>query len=301
MGMKMWFGTEERRVWVPLPSTGADSSPLGSSTNGTLMGGGGFVAGSLNTHKQYVYAWSNASTRQAALLMQAYHAGAYGRGLIYFHDPLTFDTNILPKQWSMPSIALEHEAPTLLPLLDPPITETATADAEANNLPLASVTYDLAGIPHGFQGARNSLFIPVPPGFTLRLGAFYEATGSGGVWAAPVDAVGTAGTPVKLTEMANDATEIVPDVITPGTLGVRLWVGKSASGAATVTLAALIGRLVSSITPDNPIKLAGPWIIGEGNSGCRFVGAPTYIKYNGVGGGQVGYATTLKETGSWEY
>ena len=45
----------------------------------------------------------------------------------------------------------------------------------------------------------------------------------------------------------------------------------------------------------------GPaWLPGSGNSGCKFVGNPTWIANSGVNGGQIGYAATLKEVGDWQ-
>lgn len=44
----------------------------------------------------------------------------------------------------------------------------------------------------------------------------------------------------------------------------------------------------------------GPWYSGEGHSGCRFVGNPTVVNYNGVGGGQIGLSAIFTEVGAWE-
>ena len=42
------------------------------------------------------------------------------------------------------------------------------------------------------------------------------------------------------------------------------------------------------------------WLGGQGNSGCRFVGSPTYIENTGVNGGQISYAASFKEVGDWQ-
>ena len=42
------------------------------------------------------------------------------------------------------------------------------------------------------------------------------------------------------------------------------------------------------------------WVGGQGNSGCRFVGSPTYIENTGVNGGQISYAASFKEVGDWQ-
>jgi hypothetical protein len=296
----MWFGTEEYMQWVPAPMSGADMGAKGWATSGTLLNGGGFGAGSFGSHKNYSFSWSAASSPEAALLMQAYQAGTYGRGHIQLVDPTAYGTNILPAHWADPSLALGNEAPTLLRTRNLPVTPSVTSNFRANRLPVRGATYDLTAAAVGFPGARDSLFIPVPPGYQLRLGAFYSATATAGLFAAPVDAAGSAGTPIKLTPLAADASVIIPDAVPAGALGVRLWLGKTAPGPASATLRALIARLVHGALPDGK-ELYGPWVAGEGHSGLIFNGPPTYVKYNGVDGGQVGYAASFKETGSWAY
>ncbi|MEV5068949.1 hypothetical protein MRBLMI12_000506 [Microbacterium sp. LMI12-1-1.1] len=302
MSKKMWFGVEGRMRWVDTPQSGADVSPKGFSVGGTLLNGGGYADGSFGSHKEYGFSWSGASSRQAAGIMQAYAAGTYGRGLIYFLDPHTLDTNVLPAHWADPSLAIGDESPQLIRSRRLPLTGVPTANAEANDIPAVTAVYDLADAATGFPGERDSLFIPVPPGTSLRIGAIYTRTGSGGIFAAPVDAAGTAGTATLLTQVSPTATDIIPDEILPGAVGVRVWLGKSADGPATVSVAAMIGRIMSTLTATatSPKRL-GPWMPGDGHTGCRFVGKPTLVRYNGVGGGQVGYATTLTEVGAWEY
>lgn len=46
---------------------------------------------------------------------------------------------------------------------------------------------------------------------------------------------------------------------------------------------------------------AGPWIGGQGHSGCRFSGTPTYISNSPYGGGRVGFAATFVEVGDTLY
>lgn len=302
MGQQMWFGTEGRMRWVDVPMSGADVSPQGYSMGGILQNGGGYQETSFGSHKQYIFAWSAASSRRAAGIMQSYARGTFGRGLLYFIDPLTYDTNILPAHWADPSSAADSEAPALIRSRRLKLTTALTSNPDVNDLPSRTAVYDMGGAAVGFPGEQDSLFIPVPPGSTLRIGAFYEATGSAGIFAAPVDAIGTAGAPVRLTELAGDAQNIIPDEILPGALGVRLWIGKTAEGAATLSITAMVARILSShIATVDSHKRFGPWVEGDGHSGCRPSGKPTKILYNGVDGGQVGYALTLREVGAWEY
>ncbi|AXC37911.1 hypothetical protein SEA_JACKO_53 [Microbacterium phage Jacko] len=57
---------------------------------------------------------------------------------------------------------------------------------------------------------------------------------------------------------------------------------------------------ITSYTPITVPEAAGPWKSGEGHGGCRFVGNPTVINYNGVGGGQIGLSAVFQEVGAWE-
>lgn len=297
----MWFGTEEFMQWVPTPLSGADLSRIGWGANGTLLSGGGYVTPAFGSHKNAVFAWSNASAPEAALLMQGYYEGAWGEGLIYFVDPTSYRTNILPSHWANPTLAINHNAPRLVRSALLPVTSGSTDNFRANRLPLRSITYDVSGIDPGYPGHLDSLFIPVPPGMNLHLGAFHSTTGDGGIFVAPATGPDLVGTPVALTELANDATSILPDQAVAGALGVRLWIGKSDDGEGSVTLSGMIARLVPSSKPSLGPLAYGPWLPGEGHAGSRFVAPPTLIKYSGAGGGQVGYAATFKEVGPWEY
>lgn len=301
MGMNMWFGTEERMRWIPVPQTGADMSAQAFSASGTLMGGGGYVADSMGTHRNYAWSWSNASAPSMAALMLAYKQGTYGDGLVYFHNPHHYLGNILPAHWADPSRARNDEMPRLIRSREVSLRFGLAAGGDRHNLPIRTTTYDLTPQPIGYPGRQDSLFIPVPPGMDLLIGAIYTRTGTGGVFAAPVDVPGDAGTPTRLPSMsANGAVLLSSMAVQPGALGVRLWVGKEASGASSVTITAMIARLVPSVI-NSAQALRGPWVPGQGHSGARFIGAPTEVAYNGVGGGQVGFAATLKEVGSWEY
>ena len=44
----------------------------------------------------------------------------------------------------------------------------------------------------------------------------------------------------------------------------------------------------------------GEWFVGEGHSGCRFLGSPAVYNNDGIGGGRVSLSCDLRETGAWE-
>lgn len=298
----LWFGTEEYMQWVETPLSGADVSPQGWNTGGTLLSGGGFSARSRGTHRVYNYAWRNSSDRGAAQVMKNYYSGTWGTGLIYFLDPLTYSTNLFPDRWAAPGNTLEFEGPSLVYGVTPePVEMTGW---KTNGYPMHAAQFDLSNVPVGYREGE-SVFIPIPDGFTMYLGGSYETVGTGGVFYSIVDGSGSVDSvpnPVDVVDIsATTVLGVTPIIGSSEVAGIRVWFGRTSDVESYVTVHALIARIVESTAPTMLVnKLAqGPWFGGQGHSGCDFAGTPTYVEYNGVGGGQVGYAVTFKEVGSW--
>lgn len=258
-----WFGTEERAGFISTPLKGADSSPSAWGVDGTLLNGGGYAFNSFGSHKRYSYEWPQSSSPEAAQLMKSYRDGTYGRGLLYFLEPGIYRTNILPAHWADPSMSINNEAPSLVYGVDP--IAVPTSGGFELGLPITSAQYDLSSVPvQTTPTPESSVFIPVPTGHTLFLGAFYSASGSGGIFATPINGNGTLGTTLRLTEKGNSETDVVNDQISGDIRGVRLWVGRESAIDSTVTIAAMSGRLIE--TSDLPVY--GPW---EENARNRLV------------------------------
>lgn len=244
---KLWFGTIDKMEFLPTPNRGADVSPTGWNAGGELLSGGAYQMGSFNSAKNYQFEWPASSSRQAAQLMKSYADGTYGRGLIYFVDPLTYTTNVLPALWADPSMAISSESNTLVPGVTPSgIPTSANSDLR---LPVRSAFYDLTAT--GISGPdylddSNSVFVPIPEGYSLGLGAIYSATGSAGVFYSPVFLGGSATGSARLDPVNAAGETLINAVVSPvpGQIGVRLWVGKTASGVASITLTAMTGRLL---------------------------------------------------------
>lgn len=299
-----WFGTEERADWFATPNRGGESSPSAWGVDGTLLNGGGYAFNSFGSHKRYTYEWPSSSSPETAQMMKSYRDGSYGRGLLYFLEPGIYRTNVLPAAWADPSMAVNNEGPALVYGETPAAIQTSGG---ANlGLPVASAQYDLSGLtPQDAPTPDSSVFIPVPTGHTLLLGAFYSASGTGGIFVTPVNSNGTLGSAVRLTELDNSSPVVVQDQIGGDIRGVRIWVSRADMTDSSVTIAAMCGRLIETSDLANPNKLAlissGPWIGGQGHSGCRFLGTPTYVNNGPVEGGRVGFAASFAEVGSWIY
>lgn len=140
----LWFGTVDKMGWVATPNRGADVSPEGWNEGGSLLNGGAYQLNSFNSAKNYVFEWPESSSREAAQLMKSYADGTYGRGLIYFVDPLCYTTNILPAMWADPSMAVGEETNTLVPGVTP--TGIPSTGSDDLNLPVKSAYYNLANV-----------------------------------------------------------------------------------------------------------------------------------------------------------
>lgn len=319
---QMWFGTEQSMRWIPTPQSGAEMGAEGAHSEGTLINGGGFSQHSWGSHRVYDFEWPGSSARQAAQLMKSYRDGTYGRGLIHFIDPLTYDLNILPARWADPSMAVGDEGSTLVYGVDP--VGVPTSGREKHDLPVVSAHYNLNNTPVGYRGVEDSLFIPIPPAHQLLLGAFYTTTGDAGVYITEVPFSGPESAPVRIASIGQD-NPFVTNTSIAGLKGIRLWVGRMSSAAASVTLTAMTARITrpsrtnagvvlgygegpygegpygGALSAAAEIDMRGPWVGGMGHSGCRFSAVPAYVANTGVNGGQVGYAATLREVGSWLY
>ena len=290
---KMWFGTRNYMQWIETPQTGADVSSLGFTANATNLQGGGYVRNSRDSHKVFQFSWGNSATPELASTIQAYRDGTYGRGQVFFHDPMHYDTNILPARVADPSMAINYEAEPLVRGVYPtgvPVSPTLSA---SSGLPSLAAAYAL---PAGYSSETDGteILIPVPPGFSIRLGIIYGSSApiaQAGFYWRDVNNVGVH-SPI---DPVQDYSNMAP---TPYASMSWLAIGMQNRTASPQTVT--VGGMIAQAQPpgewfDNTTR----WMRGQGHSGCDFRGDVSTINYNGVNGGQIGLACTLEETGAW--
>ncbi|AXC37909.1 hypothetical protein SEA_JACKO_51 [Microbacterium phage Jacko] len=234
---RMWFGTEQKMGWIETPQTGADVSSTGQNASSTLLNGGGVVRNSWDSHKVYQFSWGTTASPDLVSLLQAYRNGSYGRGLLYFHDPMYYSSNLLPKRWADPSMAVNYEAEPLIPDVWPTAVPVLATD---NNYPVNSAQYTL---PANYSSQANSSehFIPIPPGMTLLLGAVYSDVGE-------VYVRTPAGTST-LSPMSLSDPRVV-NLPVSGQPWARLGVRNPAPTTASISITGMTARLVESIPSD---------------------------------------------------
>lgn len=299
-----WFGTKDSMRWIPTPNRGADFTSQSWGEGGSLLDGGGYSQHAFGSHGFYIFEWPSSSSPRVAQLMKSYRDGTYGRGLLYFVDPTMYNMNLFPPYWADPSMTVDG-IPSLVTGVTP--TRLATSNPGANDLPINAARYNLANVLSGDRDMEDALYIPVPEGCDLYIGATYTATGSGRIMVTRVGMDDSLQAPIELARKGTgitNLTDLIPVTTTPFK-GVYVWIGKTDIGAGTVTISSMTARLVSEADKGKTAKInearRGPWIGGQGNSGVRFEGTPTYMKNTGVNGGQVSFAATFREVGHWAY
>lgn len=302
MSCDMWFGTQDYATWVPTPLRGADVSAKGWGANGTFLNGGAFAFNSYNTHKEFDFSWRSTSSRSQAQTMMSFYSGTFGRGKLYFLDPLTMRTNVLPARWADPSITCDFEGESLVPGLDPlRVSRTGT---ERLQLPVNAAQYQFESHVQG-SPREVGVFIPVPPGYAAVVWGVSESSGTSKVRVGTVSQGGTVSTtPSALPDATpadiqinSDKTVVVPAA--PGVIGVQVWIGGSAQDDI-VDGVVTVNALSVEVIPVEEVAQYGQlprnhWFGGQGNEGVRFLQPPTYINNTGVDGGQVEFAATFTE------
>lgn len=277
-----WFGTQHYATWLRSPSRGSSFSPEAWGDAGTYLSGGGWAANSAGSHREFILQWGEAASIEDAMLMQAFRDGAYSESpydLMYFYDPLSYDRNVLPKQWAQPSL--------LGPLLG--LEVGATPASLGGGLPRRTLV-----VPAGYQEGldpvgpgRGVLYQPIPDGYEL----FLCGMGADVFRVKPQNVDGDFGSSLS-----------VPGVGWRGVheaRGVLIYLENQDSESALAAGLRAVLQPVGGHEPESPFSGVPEWLPGMGHSGCRFVGQPTYVPTGPYSGGLASFAVTLKEVGDW--
>lgn len=266
---RMWFGTEQKMGWIETPQTGADVSSVGSTSEAVGQNGGGVVRNSWDSHKVYQFSWGNSTTLSMVALLQAYRNGSYGRGLLYFHDPMFYGTNLLPKRWADPSMAVNFEGEPLIPDVWPTGIPVVSS---SSNYPVVAASYP---VPSNYSSQANSSehFIPIPDGMTLALGAVYAPSGGATLYVR---------TPAGITDLIpmSTASATVVNTVIRSQPWARLGI-RNTPGAATISITGMTARLTDAVIPAGQ---GAPYTFTNlaTNPSFEIPGAPVVVRTNGM-------------------
>lgn len=289
MAGKMWFGTRGYMQHVPMPAFNQDFSKQGFSTSTEGLNGSAQVRTSAASHKVYNMSW-NLAARDDLRPIVDYHDGLFGRGLIYFIDPMTSDKNVLPQHWAFPAQSA-LDAPILFDTKRP-----TTVPTSANSL-----LYPSTSIQYSMQTEVESVYLPIPPGMVAWVGVHGSADGWGGVRVTPFtreDVAGAAEYPVLLS--VTDSTRVNTAFSSAEWGGIELSLGTGVGTfgglypaldlypslstfpreAAMPATSVVLSGLIVQMLPVGVTPATGNFISGQGHSGCKFEKAPQQTAYS---------------------
>lgn len=278
----MYFGTQERMTWIKCPNSGMTRNRVGWNANGTYLNGGGWARKSATKHYEQSLVWSFLNHVEVRAIND-YYLGAFGDGPIYWLDTFAMATNVLPAHWSIPRLAAD-DAPPLVYGRRPTLADTLP---NALGLPTKTATYELRA-----SDTFDTLYIPVPEGFTAHIAAWGSSTGD-----ARLSLGGEAVTLTAVTDTVPTWTSVsgVNHVIlTADGEGFLSLAGITVQVLPHPDTLILPGLLSSVSLPTSPslapsdteiiylggLPVAGRFLSGEGHSGMAFKGEPSIVGYS---------------------
>lgn len=287
MAQQMWFGTRGHEQWVKAPATSADFSRKKYSAQLNFTNGGAAILASRMSHAEYNMSWPVAGRLELRPILdfagRVYDNDPLAKfiapgNLIYFIDPMEMDMNLAPVNWGHPAIAAS-DAPSLFADARPTAVGTS---ANTMAYPTFSALYAFTA-----SSVPRSLYIPIPPGFTLWAGFHGSATGAAGVQVTPVG-----GAARKLTPLGLSAQRVT-DSFT-GVSGVDIQLTGAVGNTLTLT------SLILQVLRSDEVPDGGGYISGRGNSGCAFADEPTVTALSTTAPrAEVSAAAKLVEVGAW--
>lgn len=282
---KMYFGNRNYMQWVPAPDINYDSSKRGFASTAGYLNGGQFVRRSATAAKGYVLTWT-LKNRDQIRAINDYADGVYGLGPVYFLDPFAMDKNLLPQYFAVPALGTE-DAPLMVGEYEEDRPTTVVTGPNTNGYPYLTAVFSLDG-----SEKKTPVFIPIPSGYSLWVGAHGSQSGTAGVTVTPTTGpTGVAGS-VSPAMLSVQTTTRVNTQINGNTYsGALIGIG----GTGTLNLAGVIAQVL----PNGTAPQTGGFISGQGHSGCSFTEEPTLTNYS-VGINKVGIAANLVETEGWD-
>lgn len=281
---QMFFGNRNYMQWVPAPQINYDSSKRGYVATAGYLNGGQFVRRSATAAKGYVFTWT-LKGRDDVRAVNDYADGVYGNGPIYFLDPFAMDKNLMPQFWATPSLG-NQDAPLIAGEYDSDRPSVLMTTPNANGYPFQTAIIQL-----DTNTSTNDVWIPIPRGYSLWVGAHGTATGSAGVQVIPTLGPNGQDTPVDVDLLDVNTSTRVNTQINGDTYSGGIV---TLDGAGTLNLTGVMAQVLrNNVTPQ-----AGGFISGQGHSGCSFVEEPTLTNYS-VGINRAGIVANLVETEGW--
>lgn len=311
MARKQWFFgrfgynptgvTSANMRYMPAPDTGMDATRAGYVETVAFENGGSAVVRSAGAAQNFScdFAVSEAKGSAGLDVYTDYAQGLYGFAPVYVADPMNYTRNILPPNWATPGLAQRGWKPIYS---SGPTDYPATA-ANTYNIPDNGATYNITTAINSIPAGGNaSIFLPIPPDYSLSLGATGISTGTAVVQVTPVTVAKAFGTKVNLTlNPVTSATRMNYSTSGATNMGVIISLTRTTTAASTITLYSLVAQLYATGSAQPTTGNHHP---GRGQSGMEFSSDAVAESYTLVDNGGSrhlkGMSFSLTETSPWK-
>jgi hypothetical protein len=300
MSRKVYFGNDQKQVWINAPQTAMVASSAGYVFEQQLLSGFTFVKRSDASHRRFEMAWLgslNAPELEDSLqVIKEFSDGIHGNSKLFWNDPYATTTNLFSPAWATPFMSIGTDWDAICPD-DAGITKEVVTTASISAL----VGNNTQGYP-----ANSAKFIApdsptlesdkftfyVPSGYTLWIGLHGHHGETGAVYGKAYKN-NVAATPTAITALGVDSTSRVNASFSSTVADkVEFYIAKIASGSCTFHISGIIAQILpTGVTP-----ATGKFLSGRGTTGLQFATFPQIEYYSAnLNNGQVGMSLSFVE------
>ena len=274
----IYFGNKGSMRWVKAPTVDFDASRVGWTSQVQFLNGGTSIRSSVASHANASLAWGLMSNEEAREILRPLRSGQP----VYWVDP--FVDNQLPQAWAEPWRA-GYDGPILD---NSDVRPKLTPQSAMNNYPTEAADYTLTA---DTAGLRKSVWLPIPPGYTMHIGA----TGQIMSGTAQLQIQSDSGSPYNMT--FSD-----PASADPYTVSIN---GGSGGNGVTFRLVGngvlRLRSIMAHLAPTGSQPRSDGFVEGEGMAGALPAAQPSESRYSAVLNGQNRTVSVrLVEVGSWQ-
>ena len=297
---KVYFGNDEKQVWINAPQTGMRASSAGYIFEQQLLSGSTFIKRSDASHRRFEMSWLgplNAPNLEDSLsVIKNFSDGLYGTSKLFWNDPYATTSNLFSPAWAAPFMSIGTDWDAICPddvgITKEVVTTASISSLVGNNTqgyPSQSAKFTAPGNPNA---ESDKFTFYVPSGYTLWLG-LHGHHGTTGAAFGKAYKNGVAATPTNITPLGvNTATRVNTGFSSTVADKVEFYLAKIAPSPCTFHISGLIAQLL----PNGTTPQAGDFIAGRGTTGLQFASFPEIEYYSAnVNDGQIGMSATFAE------
>jgi hypothetical protein len=300
MAGKVYFGNDQKQVWINAPQTGMKASSAGYVSEQQLLSGRTFIRRSDASHRRFEMGWLgsiNAPDLQDSLqVIKDFSDGLHGTSKLFWNDPYATTSNLFSPAWAAPFMSIGTDWDAIC-ADDVGVTKEVVTTASISSLvgpntqgyPANSAKFTAPGSPTA-ESDRFTFYIPA--NYTLWLG-LHGHHGTTGAAFGQGYKNGVAGTPVNISPLAvNSTTRVNTSFSSSAADKVEFYLAKTAPSPCTFHISGLIAQLL----PTGTSPKVGGFISGRGTTGLQFASFPEIEYYSAnVNDGQIGMSAAFAE------